>query len=204
MILFEQGPDGVPVLFSQPDRLIVAWEPGEVPGAFAAMAQATAAGRWLAGYGSYELGYALEPKLVGLMPGGRRVPLLAFGVYGAPPEARSGDARAMLAQQVLARADAEAGGLTEPVAAWTAPQYGAAFDRVAAYIAAGDCYQVNLTMPMTARASGTALGLYGALRRVQPVRHRPLPISASGRWCCHAHPNCSSACRPRGGSRPGR
>ena len=40
------------------------------------------------------------------------------------------------------------------------------------YIAAGDCYQVNLTFPMAARlVSGTALGLYGAFRRTGAVGH---------------------------------
>jgi para-aminobenzoate synthetase component 1 len=40
------------------------------------------------------------------------------------------------------------------------------------YIAAGDCYQVNLTFPMAARlVSGTPLGLYGAFRRTGAVGH---------------------------------
>lgn len=48
--------------------------------------------------------------------------------------------------------------------------YGAAFAKVAAYIAAGDCYQINLTFPIAARLeAGTALGLYGALRARQAV-----------------------------------
>jgi para-aminobenzoate synthetase component 1 len=50
--------------------------------------------------------------------------------------------------------------------------YGAAFDKVMAYIAAGDCYQINLTFPLATRLlSGTALGLYGALRARQAVGH---------------------------------
>ena len=161
VILFEQGPDGVPVLFVRPEQVIVAWQPDEVPGAFAAMAKAQAAGHWLAGYGSYELGYVLERRLADLLPGIRQVPLLLFGVFAAPADGAA----------VLAQAEAEPGGMSAPVAEWGAETYGAAFDQVAAYIEAGDCYQVNLTMPMTARAWGTALGLYGALRRVQPVRH---------------------------------
>ena len=87
--------------------------------------------------------------------------LMLFGVFAA-----GADGTAM-----LARAGREPGGLSVPVPGWSAQTYGAAFDQVAAYIAAGDCYQVNLTMAMTAQASGTALGLFGALRRRQPVRH---------------------------------
>ncbi|NCO17719.1 MAG: aminodeoxychorismate synthase component I, partial [Alphaproteobacteria bacterium] len=48
--------------------------------------------------------------------------------------------------------------------------YGVAFAKVADYIAAGDCYQINLTFPFESRLeSGTPLGLYGALRARQAV-----------------------------------
>ena len=163
MILFEQGPTGEPALFAAPHRLIVADDPDAVPGALAAMAAARAAGFWLAGYASYELGYALEHRLADLMPPGRRAPLLAFGVHDAPVGA------AGMLERAEALADQVA--LSAPVAGWSAAEYQAAFDRVAAYIAAGDCYQVNLTMPMAMWMSGPPLGLFGALRRVQPVRH---------------------------------
>jgi len=163
VILFDQGPLRQPVLFREPKALILAWEPGQVPDAFGAMAAARAAGRWLAGYASYELGYALEPRLAALMPEGRRVPLLAFEVHGGPEDGAP----------LLELAAAEAGGaaLGPLIPDWTPERYRHAFDRVAAYIGAGDCYQVNLTMPVRATTTGTALGLYGALRRVQPVRH---------------------------------
>ena len=40
------------------------------------------------------------------------------------------------------------------------------------YIAAGDCYQINLTFPLRTRLlQGSALGLYGALRARQAVGH---------------------------------
>ena len=163
MILFEHGPTGAAALFEAPSRLIVADRPEQVDAALAEMAAAQTAGFWLAGYGSYELGYALEPKLRGLMPEGRRCPLLVFGVYEAP----------VSGAEMLSEAEdlAEGAGLSAPEAGWSEAEYARAFDRVAEYIAAGDCYQVNLTMPMQARFSGAALGLYGALRRVQPVRH---------------------------------
>ena len=163
MILFDQGPSGAPALFAGPRALILAETPDEVPGALAELEAARAAGNWLAGYASYELGYALEPGLAALMPADRRCPLLAFGVFSDPL-----DGNAMLEQ-----AAREAGqvGLSDPVPLWSSAQYGAAFDRIAAHIAAGDCYQVNLTMPMRAVMTGTPLGLYGALRQVQPVRH---------------------------------
>lgn len=163
VILFDQGPARQPVLFTGRRALVTAWEPAEIAAAFAAMAQARADGCWLAGYASYELGYALEPKLATLMPGNRRVPLLAFEVHDTPV-----DATPLLAQ---AKTEAAAAGLSPLQPDWTMERYAQAFDQVAAFIRAGDCYQVNLTMPIRARATGTPLGLYGALRAVQPVRH---------------------------------
>src|SRR5690554_7305300 len=95
-IRFDHGPlgDGACV-FTAPSRMIVADEAGDVPDALRALDEARAAGRWLAGYASYEFGYALEPRLAPLMPKGRRLPLLSFGVYDTPetaPELPRGDA----------------------------------------------------------------------------------------------------------------
>ncbi|OYX45295.1 MAG: aminodeoxychorismate synthase, component I [Rhodobacterales bacterium 32-67-9] len=163
MILLEDGPDGAPSLFDAPRALIRAETGAELDGALAALDAARADGRWLAGFVSYEAGYAFEPRLAPLMPAHRRVPLLAFGVYDAPGDAAP----------ALARAAAEAGGarLSPATPGWDAEAHGAALARILAYIGAGDIYQANLTMPMRARREGTALGLYGALAARQPVRH---------------------------------
>ncbi len=164
MILVEHGPLGRPALFASAQRLIVAQTARAVPAALRALDAARARGAWVAGYAAYELGYALEPRLHALMPRRRPGPLLAFGVFAAPQDA----------DQVLAQAAAE--GLATRMAA---PQplvsrraYDAAMARVQDWIGAGDCYQVNLTFPMqSALLAGTALGLYGALRRTGPVGH---------------------------------
>ena len=50
------------------------------------------AGRWIAGYAAYELGYAFEPRLAPLMPAERRLPLLEFGVFEAPGAGGAGGA----------------------------------------------------------------------------------------------------------------
>ncbi len=163
MILFEHGPSGMPAVFRGAQRLIVADAPAAVPAALAAMADAQAGGAWLAGYASYEFGLALEPRLHALMPPKRACPLLMFGVFDGPQ-----DGQGAMAQ---ARREAECARLSPPEPLWDAARHAAAFARLADYIAAGDCYQVNLTLPMHARRSGTALGLFGALARVQPVRH---------------------------------
>ena len=87
MILLEHGPGGRPALFDMAREVIVAREGAEVAPALARLDAARAAGAWVAGYLSYEAGYALEPKLAPLMPEGRAHPLLAFGVYDAPQTA---------------------------------------------------------------------------------------------------------------------
>ena len=76
MILVENGPAGQPALFRAPSRVIRADSAREVDAALDALDAARAGGRWLAGYASYELGYALEPRLAPLMPAERRGPLL--------------------------------------------------------------------------------------------------------------------------------
>lgn len=163
MILVENGPAGRAALFGRMRSMIRADTAAEVTGAFDALDRARSEGYWCAGFATYELGYALESRLAPLMPGTRDLPLLLFGVYDAPDSAAP----------ILARAAAEAAGvrLSSPCPAWTETEHGQAIRQVLAYIAAGDIYQVNLTMQMRAAAEGTALGLYGALRARQPVAH---------------------------------
>jgi para-aminobenzoate synthetase component 1 len=163
MILLEHGPGGAPALFDAPLALIRADDPSGVGAALDELDAARAAGQWVAGFAGYELGYALEPRLAPLMPPERHLPLLCFGVYDRP---KSADA-------LLARAQDEAAGagLTPARPQWNAAQHGAALARILGYIAAGDIYQANLTMTMSAGMHGTALGLYGALRARQPVAY---------------------------------
>ncbi len=164
MILCEHGPQGVPALFDGAVAVIVAQRPGEVLRAFARAEGWRQRGYWIAGYVAYEAGYVLEPRLRREIPRRRPGPLVAFGVYSAPQPAGP----------LLDRAAAEGQGttMTAPEPVVTRDAYDAAMARVLGYIAAGDCYQVNLTFPMTARlVSGTALGLYGAFRRTGAVGH---------------------------------
>lgn len=164
MILIEHGPGGKPALFSRPRAVIVASRASEVAPALARAEAARRAGAWIAGYVGYEAGYALEPKLARLMPRRRPGPLLALGVFDGPEEA----------SPVLDRAadEGRATRMTAPVPAIGRRAYGNAARTVFDYIAAGDCYQVNLTFPMRAAlVSGTPLGLYGAFRRTGAVGH---------------------------------
>ena len=160
MILIEHGPKGQAALFDGAVRVVLAWQSAEVAPALAALDAARAAGFWVAGWIGYEAGYASEPRLAGLMPDAPG-PLLAFGIYAGPA-----DARPMLAQ-AAAQAVVTLGPVVPRV---SRADYAAAFEVVKDYIAAGDCYQINLTFPIDSRlVSGTPLGLYAALRARQAV-----------------------------------
>jgi para-aminobenzoate synthetase component 1 len=156
VILLENGPDGQPVRFMRPEGTVIVQEAGGVIPALRRLDEARAAGLWVVGYMAYEAGYALEQRLSPLMPQGRDGPLMAFGLYAGPEAFDEGTETARLTapEPMISRAD-----------------YGAAFRRVMDWIAAGDCYQVNLTFPMSARVTGPALGLYAALRARGVVPH---------------------------------
>nr|WP_247743338.1 aminodeoxychorismate synthase component I [Shimia sp. R10_1] len=153
-------------MFETAEHVISVTEPGEVDAAFQVLGEAQAAGFWLAGYVSYELGYVLEPRLRRMLPKARRLPLMQFGVFRAP--------RAANALQGDAKFDM---GTFAP--RWSAATYRAAFDRVHGYIGAGDIYQANLTFPLDAAISGDAEALYAALAARQPVGHGAL-VKQSG------------------------
>jgi para-aminobenzoate synthetase component 1 len=154
----------VPALFDSPLRRVVAYELADVPAALAHLDRARADGAFVAGYFAYEAGFAFEPRLFDMAGdlGGR--PLLAFGIYDGPKDAAT----------VIARARDAAGAVqvTAPAPTISFDAYTRAFDTVMAYIGSGDCYQINLTFPLTAQLqSGTPLGLYGAMALRQKVGH---------------------------------
>jgi len=163
VILVEHGPEGRPALFRNARKVVLAHSAADVAPALAEAEAARARGAWVAGYVAYEAGLALETKLARL-PLRAAGPLLALGVYEGPCPAEATLAEA-------AREGAQST-MTAPEPAVTRGAYGRAMKSVLAYIAAGDCYQVNLTFPMTARlVSGSPLGLYGAFRRTGAVGH---------------------------------
>jgi para-aminobenzoate synthetase component 1 len=156
-IFFDKGPDGDGAVFDQPRTVIEAWDIAEVPAALSAL---DAAQGWLAGYCSYELGYALEPKLQPLMPENRRLPLLRFGVYDEPSVAT-------VAGQ----------GHIGPLAPrWDAATHAKAIKTLRDYIAAGDIYQANLTFPIDVDTSDGATALYAHIAEHQPVGHAALVL----------------------------
>ena len=159
-VLFEDGRDhGRALLFDAPKEIIVARDASEVARAFARMEAASRAGLHLAGYASYELGYALEPKLAARPSPESRTPLLLFGAFAAP-RAVNQDFGADLPDSRIS---------LQP--AWTSEEYAQRFQKCRDYIFAGDVYQINLTFPLYGRFEGEPLALYRALRKRQPVAY---------------------------------
>lgn len=155
-VQFDKGPLRSGSLFHQADRIIEAWHPEEVDKALCEMEAAQAKGKWLAGTVSYELGYALTPKLLPKLPRSRQEPLLCFGVFN----------------QVQSVSEPKTGGMAslgplEPE--WNLQTYREAFDVIHKYIRNGDIYQANLTFPMVGNYDGCPRSLYEALKRKQPV-----------------------------------
>ncbi|ASJ71567.1 aminodeoxychorismate synthase component I [Granulosicoccus antarcticus] len=164
IVYFDQGPvHGQPVLFKAPHCLITAWHPSEIDHAFGAIDAAREAGFWVAGYSSYELGYALEPTLQSLMPEQRKTPLMQFGVY-AGPDVAAAQSLSDQSQPDAVRWDA-----------WTPAvskrDYERAFNRIHELIIAGDIYQANFTFALRSALEGKPLDFYFALARNQAVKY---------------------------------
>ncbi|RWM88373.1 MAG: aminodeoxychorismate synthase component I [Mesorhizobium sp.] len=152
------------LVFDRPDDIIVAHEAEDFLPALEIAQAAHDAGKWLAGYFSYEAGYLLEPKLVPLLPSGRRAPLVCLGIFDAPVE-----------QPVVpGNAPATNGPIFDARAAWSSEDYAKRFARLHNHIRKGDCYQGNLTFPVHAQWSGDPLAAFDALTERQPVKYGAL------------------------------
>lgn len=162
--IFRNDESGRQLVFDRPADIIVAYDAKDFLPALAAAQAASDAGKWLAGYFSYEAGYLLEPKLVPLLPEGRRAPLVCLGVFDAPFEQavpQSGGA-------------ATNGPIFDARASWSQNEYAGRFARLHDHIRKGDCYQGNLTFPVQAQWSGDPLAAFDALTERQPVKYGAL------------------------------
>ncbi len=161
------NPDGQSLLFTQPRERLVAYDAASARNALARLAAAGKEGLWAAGYLAYELGFLFEERLQHLLPGRSETPLLWFGLYDAPERPSRAAVDAMLAT-------APPGAARELTPGLDRAAYGKAFAAVQKLIAAGDVYQVNLTMKATFQLDGDALGLYRALAASQQVAYGAL------------------------------
>ena len=184
--------------YAAPIDIVQAQSVDEVADALKKLKDYHAKGYYLAGYLSYDLGFALETKLGPLMPEERNAPLLQFGVFEtvsdhAPPGCLY---TSTLPNIVL-------------TPHWTEADYTKRFNRVMEYIRAGDVYQINLTFPMTGEYNGTAETLYAAFRHRQKGHYGGIISLGSGPEIISLSPelffrkdNRNMAMRPMKGTRP--
>ena len=164
VLLEDRSGAGQALLFADPVEIIAATEPAGIAEAFARIEAGLARGLHAAGFLSYELGYAFEPRLAGLLPAQRSLPLLWFGLFEAPRSIEPAALDRDFAAECPPPLEDLTFGLDEA-------GHAAVVRRVLDYLHAGDAYQVNLTFPIRFRYPGGPLALYGALRASQPVAH---------------------------------
>ena len=161
---------GRSLLFTAPEEVVTVSDPAGVEAALERVSDGLARGLHAAGYFAYELGYCLEPKLQGLLPAARRVPLFWIGLFKDPRAFNDEETRAWLE----ANGGAERAKTSNLLLSWTRDQYAAAFAAVKDFIAAGDVYQINLTQKFLFDFEGDPAALYAALRRKQRVAYGAL------------------------------
>jgi para-aminobenzoate synthetase/4-amino-4-deoxychorismate lyase len=163
-------PGGRSLLYAEPERIVAAYAPGEVETGLDEISAGLSRGLHAAGFFSYELGYYLEPKLETLLPADRRVPLFWIGLFGAPRPRDDSGTRAWLDDH----GGTERAKISDLKLSWSREQYDRAFSAVEDYIAAGDVYQINLTLKYHFAFEGDPVALYAALRRKQRVAYGAL------------------------------
>ena len=154
---------GVRRLFARPLEILTASNESDLELALEKAETARKAGKWLAGYLSYEAGYLFEDRLKPLLPENRGVPLLQLGIFD--------DVDISAFRPSERSAPIPAAPLQNAVPTWTRKDYILRFDRLKRHIALGDCYQANLTFPIHAEWSGDPVSLFRTLTERQPVRH---------------------------------
>jgi para-aminobenzoate synthetase/4-amino-4-deoxychorismate lyase len=150
-------------LFRDAEAVIRCDAPDTVAAGLSAVTAATARGRFAAGFLAYELGYLLEPRLAGLLPPRRAVPLVWFGIFRAREHL---DRRAVDRLLPAANETAAVGRIRLSLGP---SRYQLLFAAVQDYLAAGDVYQINLTLKARFAYTGDPLALYRALRQSQPT-----------------------------------
>jgi para-aminobenzoate synthetase/4-amino-4-deoxychorismate lyase len=150
---------GSALAFPRADRVLVAREPADVVPVLAEVERATAEGAWAFGYLAYEAAAGLDPGLaVPARAAGETLPLAVFGLTG----------RVTTPPPVALPPGRERGYRAGPWRhGWTPAAHRDAVGAVRRAIAAGDAYQVNLTVRMHAPVSGDLEQLYADLAHAQ-------------------------------------
>jgi len=146
-----------PLLFDHPQAIIQTNRLAEVENCFAKMEEALAAGYYLAGYISYEAGYAFENKLH--QKDQFDFPLIMLGVYNFP----------QVQQLTASSQQQESYSLSLQGYNLSPDQYFSNIHAIKDNIAAGETYQITFCTKLKFDFSGNTFALYKKLLRKQPV-----------------------------------
>lgn len=177
------SPDGENLLFAAPREVLIAHDVAQARAALNRLEAAQAQGLWAAGYLSYELGFLFEERLEHVLAAPSDMPLLWLGLYDAPERLSAAE----IAHRVDQAVGDKTGRALDIVPALDLANYERAFDAVKAFIAAGDTYQVNLTMKARFRLEGDPVALYRDLVAKQPVSYGAL-INTGTHWILSRSP----------------
>ncbi len=163
------GDGGSALLLSNRCRSIVLDTAADPVQVFDAIERALAAGNWVALAADYALGASLEPVLA-RSPAKR--PLLRAWVFAQAEWLDAPAVDTFLAEQVAVLPEYQRlAGIADLSPGVDAAKHARQVRQIGHWIADGDCYQINLTFPLTFRIYGHPLALYARLRQRQPVRH---------------------------------
>ncbi len=147
--------DRQPLCFAQPHATLVCHDPKDLPASFRRAEQWLREGYHVAGFFSYEAGYAFEPRLFDPRP--RAFPLAMLGAYRRPE------------RRPIPRARGGAFSLSGLRFGTPYARYARDIQAIRRYIAQGDVYQITYCIKLGFRFSGDPRALYAALFRYQPV-----------------------------------
>jgi para-aminobenzoate synthetase / 4-amino-4-deoxychorismate lyase len=163
-------------LFTAPLHICVAYQPSELVQLFREIESALQRGYTAAGFFSYECGGVFEPKAAMRESTGGQ-PLAWFGIYqrsyvfdhetGGFPDDEPPELTALGKDWAVSEPASE----VISSFALTEDEYRRRIDQIHEWIRAGDVYQLNFTVPWSARVQGSAGSLYAQLRKRQPARY---------------------------------
>ncbi|HTY12818.1 MAG TPA: aminodeoxychorismate synthase component I [Candidatus Omnitrophota bacterium] len=152
--------EGKPRLFRDPERVIDCRRANEIPLALEQMEKELARGRFLAGFLSYEAGYAFEEELKEEKK--YDFPMLQFGVYAHPLHDLP-----LIRGKMPERSKAQ--GVKNISVNVIFPDYSNRIGVIRSQIAAGNTYQITYCVKYRFTFSGDPFSLYRELLNEQPV-----------------------------------
>ena len=149
------------LLFQHATRTLIAHTQEDLPHLFAQIEDALQQGQWVAGWLTYEAGY----HFLGLPTPHTAQPLAVFGIYSQP------DVFDHTAQHPPHPASFPIPLTSAAMPTVDVDTYRHNIDRIQQWIAAGDTYQVNYTIPLTTPCPHTPQQVYEALQAQQPCSY---------------------------------